>query len=111
MVGALLRHGDEEEGGAEGVEQVESEQEQKRRHHEEELDLIEDSLENRLVVDVPGDADEGEQDEKEEAEVERHRRTAVVTVRHRRRSVEASGICFLSGRFFFWAVKMSLGFV
>lgn len=83
MEGVLLRQWYEEEGGGlEGGEQMHGEEEQQRRHHQHQLDLIEQPLEDRLVVDVPRDSDEHGEDEEEEAEVERRRRRLSVAVRH-----------------------------
>ena len=80
--GVLLRQREEEEGGVEGGEQMHGEEEEQRREHEEELDLIEEALEDGLVVDVPGDSEEGEEDDEEAAEVDRRRGVAVAVWHH-----------------------------
>lgn len=53
------------------------EEEQQWRHHQNELDLIEQTFEDGVVVDVPRDSHEHGEDQEEEAEVERRRRVAV----------------------------------
>lgn len=67
--GLPLRQGDQERDPTpvDAAQPVDDQEQHKRRHHEEELDLFDQSLERRLVAHVPGEANEQEECEEEEA--------------------------------------------